>query len=107
MKLEVSQLKNLRAFQRVLPSKIFEYGSIGKPIVAGLSGYSKKFLEEHLTYANIFNPDDVEDFIKALNDSNDTKIKKADVANFCNQFSRKNIMDEMALEIISAADQKK
>ena len=100
-------LKNLRAFQRVLPSKIFEYGSIGKPIVAGLSGYSKKFLEEHLTYANIFNPDDVEDFIKALNDSNDTKIKKADVANFCNQFSRKNIMDEMALEIISAADQKK
>ena len=41
-------LKNIAAFKRVLPSKVFEYGALGKPIVAGVSGYSANFIKQNL-----------------------------------------------------------
>ena len=33
-------LNNHKAFKKVLPSKIFEYAALGKPILAGVSGYA-------------------------------------------------------------------
>ena len=33
------------AFHKVLPSKIFEYASLGKPLLAGVSGFAATFLE--------------------------------------------------------------
>lgn len=30
----------------VIPSKIFEYGASGRPIIAGASGYAQAFIEE-------------------------------------------------------------
>lgn len=36
-------LNNLKAFRRVLPSKIFEYAATNKPIWGGLSGYAGRF----------------------------------------------------------------
>ena len=35
------QLNNIKAFENVLPSKIFDYGSYNKPILAGVSGIAK------------------------------------------------------------------
>lgn len=37
-------LNNLPAFKRVLPSKLFEYASTGKPILAGVAGHAADFL---------------------------------------------------------------
>jgi glycosyltransferase involved in cell wall biosynthesis len=37
-------LNDYPAFQKVLPSKLFEYGALGKPVWAGVSGYAAEFI---------------------------------------------------------------
>ncbi|MGL5623437.1 glycosyltransferase family 4 protein, partial [Cetobacterium sp.] len=39
------QLKNIKMFQKTIPSKIFEYMATGKPIIYGLEGIGKQILE--------------------------------------------------------------
>ena len=53
-------------FERVLPSKLFEYGAFDKPIIAGVGGYAAEFLKEHLSNTILFSPGDVDGFIREL-----------------------------------------
>jgi len=53
-------LNDYKAFERVLPSKIFEYGATGKPIIAGVGGYARQFIEGELPDAFCFDPCNVE-----------------------------------------------
>lgn len=46
------------AFKKVLPSKIFEYAALGKPILAGVAGYAAIFLREEVENAAVFAPCD-------------------------------------------------
>ena len=96
-------LNKLPAFKRVIPSKIFEYVAIGKPIVAGLSGYSASFVKENIEHAYLFDPGDVEEcancFLKSSSHVGDTKSVK----HFVNKFSRGKIMDMLAKQIMSIA----
>ncbi|HHT9158223.1 MAG TPA: glycosyltransferase family 4 protein [Candidatus Brocadiaceae bacterium] len=88
-------LNSYEAFKKVLPSKIFEYAAMYKPIIAGVDGYSKEFLEENLPDSLIFRPCDIDDFcMKYENYSGivDVKSRKRFIA----KFSRQNIMNEMA-----------
>jgi len=39
---------SLRAFDRVLPSKIFEYAATGKPVIAGIGPVAGQFLRENV-----------------------------------------------------------
>tara|TARA_B110000008_G_scaffold193191_1_gene191882 strand:- start:92 stop:1294 length:1203 start_codon:yes stop_codon:yes gene_type:complete len=87
------------AFRRVLPSKIFEYGAIGKPIIAGLSGYSAKFMKDHLPYASIFEPGDFQaasDSILEISELIDDNI----INDFIQNFSREILMNQMAEHIL-------
>ncbi len=43
----------------MLPSKVFEYGCLGKPIIAGVDGYASKFLKEEMIGCFIFKPCDI------------------------------------------------
>ena len=52
-------LNDVPAFKRVLPSKIFEYAVLDKPIVAGLSGYSAQFIVDNIGHAFLFKPFDL------------------------------------------------
>ncbi len=93
------QLNNYEAFKKVLPSKIFEYAAMCKPIIAGVDGYAKEFLEEHLPDSMIFHPCDIEDFsrkYKKFNGFVDFEIRKK----FISKFSRQNIMNDMAKDLI-------
>jgi glycosyltransferase involved in cell wall biosynthesis len=47
------------AFDSVLPSKLFEYAAVGKPILAGVSGYAARFIHEEIGNAAVFAPCDV------------------------------------------------
>ena len=47
-------------FRKVLPSKLFEYGAINKPILAGISGYSEEFAKSELCNCAVFSPTDPE-----------------------------------------------
>lgn len=56
-------LNDCVAFEKVLPSKIFEYAATGKPIIAGVNGFASEFVNEHIENAAVFNPCDHEDFL--------------------------------------------
>jgi hypothetical protein len=94
-------LNSVKAFKRVLPSKIFEYAVIGRPILAGLSGYSKSFLNDNVPHAAVFNPGDSDGFFSALEYAENLKISQKSIIGFTKKYSRQKIMDEMSHSILS------
>ena len=91
-------LNNYKAFESVLPSKIFEYAALGKPILAGVSGYAAQFLSEEVSNSAIFNPCDVDSAIKAFEH---LTIQDINRENFIEKYSRKNIMENFSEDLIS------
>ncbi len=91
-------LNDLEAFKNVLPSKIFEYATFNKPIIAGVSGYANKFIRDHLDNYILFNPTDVDDFVGQLKVFRPNKMNRVD---FIEKFTRKNIMKNMANTILA------
>lgn len=93
-------LNNFKAFQKVLPSKIFEYAATGKPILAGASGYSAEFLKEKILGVEIFDPFNLDEMKISLQ-----KLLKYNVLfdrkSFCKLYLRKNIMENLAKDILS------
>ena len=53
-------LNDYEAFEKVLPSKIFELSTFNKTILAGVSGFAKKFIEKEVKYSFVFDPGDSE-----------------------------------------------
>jgi glycosyltransferase involved in cell wall biosynthesis len=94
-------LNNVPAFRRVLPSKIFEYAALKKPIVAGLSGYSAQFLRDHVPYAFLFDPGDSRAAASCIFEAVDSKVPAETVAKFVTIYSRSSIMDRMVNQLIN------
>ena len=94
-------LNNIPAFRRVLPSKIFEYAALRKPIVAGLSGYSAQFLRDHVPYAFLFNPGDSKAAASCIFEAVDSKVPEETVTKFVTMYSRSSIMDRMVNQLIN------
>lgn len=90
-------LNDYPAFTKVLPSKIFEYAAMGKPIWAGLNGYSAQFAKSEIDGCQVFLPSDVGDAID--------KLENLDLGThprftFNRRFGRENIMKRMATEVL-------
>lgn len=94
-------LNDMPAFRRVLPSKIFEYTALRRPIVAGLSGYSAKFIVDNVPYATIFNSGDVNGCVDAIKKAESLEIKDKDIDTFVEKYSREKIMNKMVRHIFS------
>ena len=94
-------LNNIPAFRRVLPSKIFEYAALRKPIVAGLSGYSAKFMKDNLPYANIFNSGDIEGACSSILKVSTLSVPDNVIVDFIQHYSRESIMDKMAEQLLN------
>ena len=92
-------LNDIPAFRRVLPSKIFEYTSLRKPIVAGLSGYSAKFIVDNVPFASIFNSGDADGCVDAIKKAGSLEIKDKNIDIFVEKYSREKIMSKMAKHI--------
>ncbi|VAW82539.1 Glycosyl transferase, group 1 family protein [hydrothermal vent metagenome] len=97
------QLNDISAFRRVLPSKIFEYAALGKSIVAGLSGYSAKFLEDNVPYAHLFEPGNVNSSVSSIRNALNSDIDRVIIDQFTKKYSRSSIMDRMAKHILVVA----
>lgn len=97
-------LNNYDAFLKVLPSKIFEYAALGKPVWAGVAGYSAEFLEKNVSNSAVFHPCDVEAAIASFEKLELVTSPRAD---FVSQFSRENIMQQMAADIVALVGESK
>jgi len=93
-------LNELEAFQKVLPSKIFEYAATRRPILAGVDGYAAEFLGRHLPDVEVFKPLDVNAMVAAV-DRLLVIERNIDRYTFFERFSRRNIMDRMAIDILT------
>ena len=89
-------LNDYDAFRKVLPSKFFEYGAMNKPILAGVSGYSKEFVKSEISDCVVFSPTDFEEAIKKFK-SMSYSIKPRE--EFIKKFDRQIIMFEMAKDV--------
>lgn len=94
-------LNDYNAFKKVLPSKIFELGATGKPLLAGISGYSRDFMKQHLPDTIFFEPGNKESFIQALKKLENSDIRNPDRESFISMFKRKNVNRQMAKSILS------
>jgi glycosyltransferase involved in cell wall biosynthesis len=92
-------LNDYPAFRKVLPSKIFEFATFNKTILAGVSGYSAKFINDEITNSFVFNPCDYEALVNYLLNKEDTLV--VDRSQFIDKFQRSNINKEMASSILS------
>ena len=90
-------LNDLEAFKKVLPSKIFEYATFNKPIIAGVNGYANKFIRDNLNNYILFDPTDVDGLIGQLKIFHPENIDRSE---FVEKFARKNIMKNMAATIL-------
>ena len=93
-------LNDYDAFKKVLPSKVFEYAAMGKPIWAGVSGYPAEFIKEEIENAAVFEPCDVDDAVAAFQC---LELKNMVRLDFIRKFSRVNIMQAMATDISTLA----
>ena len=86
------------AFEKVLPSKIFEYAVLGKPILAGVAGYPATFIQYEIDNAQVFEPCNVSQAVLAFER---LELQHQPRAEFLKKFNRGNIMDAMAEDILS------
>ncbi|MGR5116747.1 glycosyltransferase family 4 protein [Photobacterium damselae] len=90
-------LNDYSAFEKVLPSKLFEYAATGKPVLAGVSGFASEFINSEVDNAEVFYPGDEKMALSALNKLKLDTINRKD---FIDKYRRDNIMTEMSNSII-------
>tara|TARA_Y100000022_G_scaffold199925_1_gene213660 strand:- start:96 stop:1277 length:1182 start_codon:yes stop_codon:yes gene_type:complete len=92
-------LNSYSSNKKVLPSKIFEYGAIGKPIIAGVFGESYNFMKKELPNCYFFDPLNYKKIIKKIN-SNEIIVTELN-EKFKKKFNRKKIMNEFTNDILN------
>lgn len=90
-------LNDYLAFEKVLPSKIFEYAATGKPILAGVSGYAAEFIKSEVSNAEVFYPGDHHGAMDALNK---LELVLTDRSAFIEKYTRAKIMKDMSNSIV-------
>lgn len=91
-------LNDFKAFEKVLPSKVFEYGAYSVPIIAGVGGFAKKFISENIENTIVFTPCDYNELISMLKTY---EYKRVTRASFVEKYRRSRINSEMASSIIN------
>lgn len=81
----------------MLPSKVFEYGALGKPIWAGVPGFAAEFIRNEISNASVFPPCNAEAAVEALSALVIETRRRPD---FVEKFSRTAICRKMALDIL-------
>jgi glycosyltransferase involved in cell wall biosynthesis len=90
-------LNDYEAFEKVLPSKVFEYGAMGKPVWAGVAGFSAEFVSGEIENSAVFPPCDVAAGVSAFER---LRIGYTDRASFIRKYTRSEISRRMAEDIV-------
>lgn len=91
-------LNDYDAFRKVLPSKLFEYAAVGKPVWAGVAGYAAEFIAREIDNAAVFPPCDVDAAMSAFST---LKMQSDPRTGFVRQYARRNIMQSLARDIVT------
>jgi hypothetical protein len=82
----------------VLPSKVFEFAALGKPLLAGVAGYAARFIREEVANAAVFAPGNVAEAIRAFES---LEIVDRPRPEFVAKYARVNIARAMAEDVIA------
>jgi glycosyltransferase involved in cell wall biosynthesis len=93
-----------RAFEKVLPSKLFEYAALGKPVLAGVAGYAADFVRTEIENAAVFPPCDVFQGVRAFES---LELVDRPRATFTARYTRSRIVGEMARDVLSLLQQQR
>jgi glycosyltransferase involved in cell wall biosynthesis len=88
------------AFERVLPSKVFEYAALGKPVLAGVAGYAARFIREQIDNSAVFPPCDALAAVKAFES---LRLTDSPRPAFVAQYRRARIAAAMADDVLALA----
>lgn len=91
-------LNDYDAFKKVLPSKIFEYAALGKPVWAGVSGYAADFLRTEVANSAVFHPCDADAAVAVFQTLTLQEMERRD---FVAKFSRGSISSSLAEDILN------
>ncbi len=94
-------LNDYPVFLNAIPSKLFEYGGTGKPILAGVAGKTATFVREELTNAAVFSPCDATALKQAVGRLHLVTQRRA---NFVARYRRDKLMDALAADVMSIVD---
>lgn len=94
------QLKNIKMFEKTIPSKIFEYLASQKPIIYGVEGVAKNILQTEFKRKYYFEANDLESLNKIFNtlidDIEKNKYIKSDINKLEKNYSRKILSSKYA-----------
>lgn len=98
-----------RCLSYVIPSKIFEYGTFNKPILAGANGFTSHFIKKELPLVEVFIPGNGEDAARKLKNIINKKHTKNQINRintkknkFIKNFSREQISKNFINNIFKA-----
>ncbi len=97
-------LNDYKAFDKVLPSKIFEYGATDKPVIAGVGGFAAKFIEKNLSNYILFPPGDARNLADQLAQFT---FQYQERKSFIEKYARTTIDKQMAVSILNTANKNK
>ena len=98
-------LNDYEAFKKVLPSKIFELAMFNKPLLAGVNGYAREFIQKNLPDSVLFFPGKAEELVEKLKKLEESPRPKVDRTAFVEKFNRAAINKKMAQSILNLLPQ--
>lgn len=97
------QLKDIKMFEKTIPSKIFEYLATQKPILYGVEGVAKEILMKEFNRKYYFKANNIDDLEEKLdlviNDIEAKTYLKPDIEKLRNSYSRKILSQKYAMLI--------
>lgn len=91
------------AFRKVLPSKIFEYASLGLPILAGVAGTAADFLRREVPGTAVFDPGDAAGMLDGIDRLRPFLGTAIDRSGFRARYDRSRIMGDLAEDLVDFA----
>lgn len=88
-----AHLNDFKAFEKVLPSKLFELATFPKPIIVGLAGFAANFVRDNIENSILFSPCNVQEFVQKMEVY---EYKQVVRSGFVDKFRRDNVNSEMA-----------
>ena len=97
------QLNRYKAFEKVLPSKLFEYAASNKPIIACVDGYAAQFVREQIKGAIVVPPCDVQALCDAIHSVRALAEVPIDRSTFVNKYNRRGLSSALLSDVLTYA----